>query len=293
MMKLSGTKILVFVDHIYEDLELLYSRRPEDLLFFCRAIIDFLKRRSCALLLFGAILFYGGTAPAGAADQKVPILLYHHLQDVPPKASPLLRAWSISPKKLESQVQWLMAHGFHTITMAQLVAHLKHHQALPEKPIVLTFDDGWRDHYEIAFPMLKKYRCVATFFIITDSVGHSAYMNWDQIRRMSESGMDMEAHTVTHPKLTRIPPQDAYREIEQSKKVLEDHLHRPVTIFAYPFGAYDDRVIGQVREAGYEAAAAVSGMNGSYLYRADESYTLFRKVVMNYEALDHFAGVSR
>jgi peptidoglycan/xylan/chitin deacetylase (PgdA/CDA1 family) len=247
--------------------------------------------RSLLLFLMG-VLPIAGTATAEAA-QKIPILLYHHLQDLSPKASPLLRAWTLSPGKLDSQVGWLVGHGFHTITMAQLVAHLKHRRPLPDKPIVLTFDDGWRDHYEVAFPILRKYKCVATFFIITDGVGHSAYMNWGQIRQMALAGMDMEAHSLTHPKLTKIPPQEAYREIWQSKQSLESQLHRPVTIFAYPFGAYNDSIIGMVRHAGFEAAAAVSGMNGSYIYRADETYTLFRKVVMNYESLDHFAGLSR
>src|SRR5438128_1572619 len=136
--------------------------------------------RRCAFFLMIGLLLTG----SAQATQKVPILLYHHLQNLLPTASPLLRVWTISPQKLDSQVDWLAEHGFHTITMAQLVAHLKHQQPLPPKPIVLTFDDGWRDHYEVAFPILKKYKSIATFFIITDSVGHSAYMNWGQIQQM-------------------------------------------------------------------------------------------------------------
>ena len=248
-----------------------------------------MKSRVIVFLVIGGFLLGADHAAAEAAP-KVPILLYHHLQDLPKTAGPLLRRWTLSPRKLEDQLAWLTRHGFHTVTMAQLVGHLKHQLPLPFKPIVLTFDDGWRDHYEVAFPLLKKYHSTATFFIITEAVGHSAYVDWKQIQEMAAAGMDIEAHSLTHPKLTKIPPQEAFQEIQRSKQDLEKHLLRPVTVFAYPFGAYNDRVIGMVKRAGFEGAAAVSGMNGSYLYRADGSYTLFRKVVMNYESLDNFTG---
>jgi peptidoglycan/xylan/chitin deacetylase (PgdA/CDA1 family) len=245
-----------------------------------------LVQRICLSAVLGIFLGGGGISNA-EASQKVQILLYHHLQDLPPTASPLLRAWTLSPKKLDSQVEWLTEHGFHTVTMAQLVAHLKHRQPLPPKPIVLTFDDGWRDHYNVAFPILKKYNSVATFFIITGEVGHSAYMNWEQIQAMAAAGMDMEAHSLTHPKLTLISTQEAFHEILQSKQDLESRMHRSVTVFAYPFGAFNDTIMDMVKRAGFDGAAAVHGMNTGYM---DGLYTLYRKVVMNYEGLDNFAG---
>ncbi len=249
-------------------------------------------RRFVFFLVLEFLLGCSAVTTAGAT-QRVPILLYHHLQDLPDTASPILRRWTLSPKALDSQVRGLTERGFHAITMAQLVAHLKHQQPLPSKPIVLTFDDGWRDHYEVAFPILRKYNSTGTFFIITDSVGHSAYMNWGQIRKMAAAGMDIEAHSVTHPKLTEISKEEAFNEILRSKQDLENHLHQPITVFAYPFGVYNDRVIDLVKRAGFDGAAAVNGMNVGYIYRADESYTLFRKVVMSYETPDNFIGQSQ
>ena len=127
-------------------------------------------------------------------QQNIPILLYHHIKVVPTNASAAMRRWSLSPKGFEAQMNWVVIHGFHTITMEELIGHLKHGLSLPPKPIVLSFDDGWKDNYSVVFPILKKHKFVATFFIITDSVGHSAFMNWGQILQMSVAGMDIQEH---------------------------------------------------------------------------------------------------
>jgi uncharacterized lipoprotein YddW (UPF0748 family)/peptidoglycan/xylan/chitin deacetylase (PgdA/CDA1 family) len=211
-------------------------------------------------------------APAVRAD--VPILLYHHIT---------------APEKFDKQMGWLAERGFHPVTMAQLSAHLKRGLPLPFKPIVITFDDGWKDQYNSALPVLKKYNFTATFFINSDQVGHSAYMNWDQVLEMSTSGMDIESHSCAHPRLPNLPPDQARREINDSKKSLESRLHKPVTVFSYPYGSYSDRVIAMVKDAGFETAVTVDGVNGGYLLRADRSYALPRYVVREKDDLGNIA----
>ena len=252
-------------------------------------------RLLCAVL---CSVFWAGCVPshfhqlpidASVPTANVPILIYHHIEDAPRTASRAQRRWFISPKKFESQMDWVAAHGFYPITMEQLIAHLKHGQILPSKPIVLTFDDGWKDHYSVVFLILKEHHFVGTFFVITDSVEHSAYMTWEQLRVMSAAGMDIQSHTVTHSRLSTLPLAKARYEIIESKKVIEERLHRPVVVLAYPFGSYDDDVIAITKAAGLEGAATVSGLNGGYLLRADRSYTLDRYAVENDDDIDSIA----
>lgn len=136
---------------------------------------------------------------------------------------------------------------------------------------------------------MKKHDFVATFFIITDSVGHSAFMNWDQILQMSAAGMDIEGHTITHPKLPAVSHDQAEHEIADSKKILEHHLNKPVTVLAYPYGSYNEDVIDITKAAGYEGAATISGLNDGYLFRADQSYTLDRYAIEGGENLEDLA----
>ncbi len=246
-------------------------------------------RLLCALMV--GIVWGGSVYGFPVKEQNTPILLYHHVNVLPAHMSKAMRRWSLSPQKFEAQMDWVAAHGFHTITMEQLIRHLKHGLALPPKPIVLSFDDGWKDHYSVVFPILKKHDFVGTFFIITDSVGHSAFMNWKQILRMSAAGMDIQAHTLTHPRLSTLPHEEAQHEIVESKRILEKHLNKPVTVLAYPYGCYNDDVIAIAKAAGFEGAATVSGLNGGYLFRADQSYTLERYAIEGGDNLEYIAHI--
>lgn len=220
----------------------------------------------------------------------VPILLYHHVRDLPDTARPLEKRWSVSIRKFAGQMKWLAEKGFHPVSMTQLVAHFQQGQPLPAKPVVITFDDGWKDQYEGAFPILKQHQFVATFFIITGAVGHSAYMDWEQIKEIEAAGMDIQAHGHTHERLSTMSRDKARQEIEESKRALEDHLSRPVTVLAYPYGSYDDAVIAEVKAAGFAAAVTIGGRNGGYLFRADQTYTMTR---YGLEGDDNLAAVAR
>ena len=239
--------------------------------------------------LMAGIIGQGAAYGFPLKEQNIPILLYHHINVLPAHMSKAMRRWSLSPQKFESQLDWIEGHGFHAVTMEQLIGHMKHDLPLPLKPIILTFDDGLKEHYSVVFPILKKYHLVGTFFVITDSVGHSAFMNWKQILEMSSAGMDIQAHTLTHPNLTTIDHQELQEEIMGSKKILERHLKKPVTVLAYPYGCYNDEVISITKAAGFEGAARVSGINDGYIYRADQSFTLERYAIEGNEDLDYLA----
>jgi len=227
------------------------------------------------------------TASANGDPAIVPILMYHHLADLPPDASELRRTWTVAPKNFQAQIEWLAQHGFHTITMEQLVAHLKQRQPLPTKPIVISFDDGWEDGYTVAYPILKKNGFIGTFFIYTNPVDHKSYVTWAQLQEMAAAGMDIQAHTLTHPHLRDLAPDAALKEIAESKTILEKRLGKPIVALAYPFGEYNQAIIAMLKRAGYESAVTLAA---GYRQRPDELFTLHRIRVSFADSLDEFAG---
>jgi peptidoglycan/xylan/chitin deacetylase (PgdA/CDA1 family) len=198
---------------------------------------------------------------------RVPILMYHHLEYLKPNASHVWQVLSVSPASFEQQVAYLATHNFHTIYFSDLVAHLRYGRPLPPNPIILTFDDAWRDDYFVAYPILRKYGIVGTFFPPTGYLNHYAFsLTWAQIYEMNHAGMEFGSHTVDHPFLTRQTPAQVWHELVDSKWLLQTRLGKPVSVFAYPFGAYNNLVVAEVAQAGYTAAVTTNA--GAYQYAA-------------------------
>ena len=212
------------------------------------------------------------TAPAPGKAAVVPILMYHHLQDLT-NASELVETWTVAPKNFDAQMSLIAQHGFHPITMAQLVGQLKDGKPLPSRPIVISFDDGWAEQYTVAFAVLKKYNLSGTFFVYTRPLDHSAFMSWAQLQEMSAAGMDVQAHTLTHPHLRDLAPAEAMKEISDSKKAIETRLGKPVVALAYPYGEYNASIIDMLKRAGYSSAVTLAA---GFNQRADELFTLHR-----------------
>lgn len=187
----------------------------------------------------------------------VPILMYHHIRINPQSHNALWASLHVNSSQLNQQLSILLAQGYHTITLDQLYAALQGNIELPSKPIVLTFDDGYKSFYENAFPLLQYYHMHATEFIITNYMlqGYEAYLTPQQILEMDKSGLiTFGAHTKDHPDLTKLAKKTVFNEIKGSKNDLEFLLKKPIHWFAYPYGAYNESVIQTVRSAGFEGA---------------------------------------
>jgi peptidoglycan/xylan/chitin deacetylase (PgdA/CDA1 family) len=195
-----------------------------------------------------------GPTPDGTArSARVPILMYHYISDPPPGANAVRRDLSVSPALFESHLRYLRDAGYHVITLDDLLRFLTFGQPLPDKPVILTFDDGYVDNYISAFPLLKRYGMVGQFFLITDFVdaGQADYMTWPQIEEMGAAGQRFGSHSRNHPDLRG---QSVDYLIWQALGGLEDiqkHLgYRPRWI-AYPSGSYDKRTIQVYKSANY------------------------------------------
>lgn len=203
----------------------------------------------CAVFLIGGILFWDDIA---AQPQRVPVLNYHEVEDN--AHNPL----ALSVKDFDEQMAYLHRNGYHAITPDELLSFVQHGTDLPDKPILITFDDGYRNVYTNAYPILMKYHYTAITFLITDEVGRNDwYLNWDQVKEMKDKGFVFGSHTLSHVVLTQLSPEDAIDQLKKSKEGIEWRLDAPAKYFAYPTGAYNSQVCQLVQAAGYQAAFSI------------------------------------
>lgn len=182
---------------------------------------------------------------------RVPILMYHYISALPADADPYRIDLTIAPERFQSHVQYLQEQGYNTISLYQLDEALLKGTPLPHKPVILTFDDGYADHYEQVFPTLRNAGFIGTFFVITAraDANDPAYLNWTQIREMADAGMSIESHTKNHVDLRNRDYDFLIYELLGSLESLAAHTGRTTHMFSYPGGRYDEytlQVIGQL-----------------------------------------------
>lgn len=187
---------------------------------------------------------------------RVPILMYHYVSTPPPGADDIRLNLSISPALFRQHLEYLRSQGYQSVSLYEVHSALTTGAPLPDKPIVLTFDDGHIDHYTTVFPLLQEYGFTATFFIITATADNRnpEHLSWDQIIEMADAGMSMEPHSKTHPDLTQRNRDFLVYQILGSIESLEAHTGRPARVFAYPIGRYDDLTLSVAAEVGVIAA---------------------------------------
>lgn len=186
------------------------------------------------------------------------ILCYHGVQSRPENK------WSVTPKQFDEQMEWV-ASECHPVSVSEIVAWVRGETELPANAVAVTFDDGFLDVYENAAPILEKYAVPAAAFIPTgciESHEHAfhperSFMSWDQIKQLSDNGWEIGSHTRTHRVLASLDADALKEELQSSKKELEEHLSKEISLLAYPYGlpsSISEQVIQSAKEAGYQAA---------------------------------------
>lgn len=194
--------------------------------------------------------------PVPPTSLSVPILMYHYVSLNPRwPQDPIRTRLSVTPSAFATQLSYLQRAGYTTITLDDLVAALQDGAPLPDKPIILTFDDGYQDFFGNAYPLLQRFNDRATIYIITGKVGLAGYMTWQELRDLAKSPLiTIGAHTRTHPDLRALTAWRSWDELKGSKTDLERGLGLPVRHIAYPSGEYDEAVLRQVAEIGFTTA---------------------------------------
>jgi len=187
---------------------------------------------------------------------RVPILMYHYISVPPSDADAVRLDLSAPPARFEEHLRYLREAGYVSITLRDLALALQTGYPLPQKPVIITLDDGYRDAFTSAFPLLKQYGFTATFFILTGLVdeAHPEYLTWEQVIEMDAAGMDIEAHGYTHVDLRGKSADYLIWQILGAKEAIEARTHKAVRFFCYPAGGHDEQVARILHSAHYWGA---------------------------------------
>lgn len=199
------------------------------------------------------------TPDGTARSLDVPILMYHYISTPPQGANAVRRDLSVPPERFEAHLGYLREAGYTSVSLRDLVLALTIGLPLPERPIVLTFDDGYRDAYEDAYPLLQEYGFTGTFFLVTSAIDQQNpnYLTWEQVAEMSAGGMAMEAHGYTHEAMEGRDRDYLIWQMLGSKEAIEARTGETVRFFCYPSGHYDEQAMQVLHELGYWAATTI------------------------------------
>ena len=226
-----------------------------------------------------------------AADTslKVPVLMYHEIADITASPVPL----AVAPEVFADQLAYLHDAGFTAVTAGALAQILAGGAgALPERPVVLTFDDGYGDFYSQALPLLKQYGHTATVFPTTGWVGTELgrrwMLNWRELSEIAEAGIEIGAHSHDHSELDRLSGDKLRDELDGPKRMLEDKLGLAVPGLSYPFGLWNAKARRAAREAGYTYAYAVGNAMAT---SGSDAFTLPRLTVERTTTMERFGAM--
>lgn len=212
-----------------------------------------------------------------AARATVPVLCWHQLRNWRSADSAYARNLLICPPgHFRAQLDALAADGWHTIGPDQYLAHLTQDAPLPDKPVLLSFDDAQGSQMTEALPQLLSRRMTATFFVMTVVLGNPGWLSRRDLRRLDAEGMTIAAHTWDHHRVDRYTAGDWAVQLTRPRTLLEQVIGKPVKHFAYPYGAWDPAAVAHVEAAGYQSAYQLADRTPD---PAAPRYTLRRSLV--------------
>ena len=192
------------------------------------------------------------------ARKQVPILCYHQVRDYRHTDSKSARDYIVPPADFKAQMKGLADSGYTTILPEQLYQYLSSGKQLPEKSVMITFDDGCDEQFDITHDILKPLDFKAAFFIMTVSVNRPNFMRADQLKQLADEGHSIGLHTWDHHNVKQYQGDDWVKQVEKPKAQLEKITGRPVQFFAYPFGLWNQAAIPELKSRGMVAAFQLS-----------------------------------
>ncbi|MDP2927670.1 MAG: polysaccharide deacetylase family protein [Candidatus Omnitrophota bacterium] len=198
------------------------------------------------IIILGAFYFFWFTP-----RYTVPILVYHSIGYGE-------GGFFVKPENFIKQMAFIKKNGYEVITLDELVRSIKDKKSFKRNKIVITIDDGYKDNFQYAYPVLKKFGFPATIFLVTDYIG-KGFLNWDEVIAMSKDNIAFGGHTKTHFYLGVVKDEKAaFEEIAGSKKAIEEKIGLPVDYFCYPSGGFNEKAKKLVMQAGYKGACTTN-----------------------------------
>ena len=231
---------------------------------------------------------YGSRPWDTTAQFGVTMLTYHYISVNTNPADTLRTALSVTPENLEAQIIWLRDHGYTSVSPDEILAAQRGELSLPAKPVLLTFDDGYEDFYLNAMPILQRYQFKGTFYVISDFVGRSGYVSWQQLREIAASPLiTVGSHTRVHQPLDALTAERQQDEIVNSKAILEQSLGIPITHFCSPYGRYNATTLELLHSAGYQSATTTKP---NLVEAFHDPFVWSRTSISGNDTLDDFAA---
>jgi len=230
------------------------------------------KRILVPFLILTVILIIAGKLFLDAIYVPV-IVMYHSVG----KKSSALDGYgpklNVSTEAFQKQMKFLRERDYKVIPLTEFINRIKKKEKLPRKTIAITFDDGLKNNFTDAYPILKKYNLPATIFVSTDFIGEEKFLTWNDIRIMQDNQITIGSHTMSHKWLPSLTKSDIYEELSVSRKILERMTGRNIEVLSYPLGGFDEAVKEQAKNAGYIGAVTT---NPGRKYPKNDIYALKR-----------------
>lgn len=221
---------------------------------------------------------------------RLPILMYHEVTRESERRRGVRRtnpAYAVSVPSFRRQLRWLKTHGIRTVFLDEA---LEERGSERRDRAAITFDDGWKNNYTEALPILRAEGMTATLFLITGFVGTEGYVDWAQVAELEEGGVSIQSHTVSHEPLVFLGRDRIVSELEQSKRTIEDRLGKRVDFMSAPHGLINRKVVDIARGAGYRGVCTTLPV---LRHRPGLPAILGRINVSDRCSLSAFAGIVR
>jgi peptidoglycan/xylan/chitin deacetylase (PgdA/CDA1 family) len=209
------------------------------------------------------------------SKKEIPVLCYHRIRNILPGDGANMKTYSVSPAVFAEHMKALSDNGYHAILPDQLYEYLTHDKPLPSKPVIITFDDTREEQFRLGAVEMNKYGFKGVFFIMTVSINKTGYMTEAQIKKLSDNGHVIAAHTWDHHMVTKYTAEDWNTQLIKPRKQLETITGKTVDYFAYPFGLWNTTAITEIKKQGYKLAFTLSKKRDS----KEPNYTIRRIIV--------------
>ncbi|GFZ32693.1 deacetylase [Clostridium zeae] len=219
------------------------------------------------------------------ADNGLPILCYHDISSS--KGSDLV----LDPAKFKEQMKYLKDNGYFPITLDELYSYLKEDKGIPEKSIVITFDDGYLGTYTYAFPILKEFGFKATIFMISDYVNNPSYLSVEQIKELSNYGIDIQNHFGEVSNISKLNINKQIDTLKKSKQTLEGFLSKSISYVAFPASNLTEDSKKAAEQAGYKMSFNLQSTTLALADKKDNIYNLDRLYIGNKHTLNDFIKI--
>ncbi|HCQ89937.1 MAG TPA: xylanase deacetylase [Clostridium sp.] len=209
----------------------------------------------------------------------VPVLYYHSIQ----KSGE--NELMMDPKLFRSHLQWLKDNGYTSLTMEEFYNYIKYNTPVPEKSVVITFDDGYIDNYTNAMPIINEFDFDTTIFMVSDFVGNPNFLTESQLKELEKNKINIESHTANHLELAKLPKEKQREELQQSKDRLNNLLDEKIEYVAYPYGSYNDDTKNTTKEIGYKMGFST---DSGWASGDDDLFSIPRVYMSDFYDLDEF-----